>query len=505
MMNYFPEEIHGIILSYVDGVTLSRCEAVCKTWHQYSHSHDLWKRLHTSDWGPLFRSDLYGPHYKSSWRDRYVLQHRAPSECLAIVQPDNNVILYQPDGTFSQPITQDAEPKGIQYAQPTFSPDGSLVALSRHKQSDITGDKTAIIIKYFIGMESFELLVLKTNLPTFYMNWSHDGTYLAFLANGPTDDGGFTIGLHIIDLRKILRDHFASKMKDEEEPQQHKGYSIMNDINFILSQSEPAYAEETETILKGAPLYFSWSPYSYNLVANLKNQEIHIVDAASKKTNRLRDSGLGNFCAPIWFNEEKGLIGLTRAAVEPYSQNNTGEHVAAFINLDSGEIERKLFYFKHSAVFTLSPCHRYIAFSGKASQSCPLSVLDLQSDIQYQVTQDATFAFFWTSHTHLVYITINRQSPGMLNVRLFNPKYPSHDPVELGKFRPSSTLLRDYYRFHDQFAQSMQFISRRTNQFVFSHGMMNQNPKIFIQSINQDEDNLIREICPGSFAIWSPF
>ncbi len=365
---------------------------------------------------------------------------------LVIIAEDGNLYTTDPNGANRTRINTDAA--GYNYIQPTWSPDGRLLAWAESGQEDgvarsflVTGSPT-----------SGEQTRLEVPFAPFYMNWEPTGNRIAYLSNWVSNN------LPSMALRLV---------------------EVGEDENSV------------QTLAEGSPFYFAWAPDGETMLAHIEDQRL-VLQSISGDQQPLLDSSVG-FPAPQWSSNGESLFfavesGNTRLLVSSTLDGSTVENITRF----DGRV-----------TFLLNDTDNQLAYvvteaTVNAPTFGPLYVVDLPSSGTQQISEEPALAFFWSPDGEkLAFLTAER-SPTELAFR-WN-MWDGAQTIHYEPGRPSNTFYSQYLSFFDQYAQSMTIWSPDSRAFVFA-GEINDIDGIWVQTLDRDEPVLV---AGGRFAAWSP-
>ena len=359
---------------------------------------------------------------------------------LAIID-DGNVVVTDPDGSNRIEVT-DPSLSGTErgdYFQPTWSPDGSLLAFSQRSP------ELGIHVANPDGTDQWSLAA--TSFP-FYFSWSPDNE-LALLRNGEA-------GLRL-DLTTIA--------------------------DGTLS--------ELEQLDGGRPLYFSWSPDGSELVTHIGTDRLELNVAGSSQP-------LGpvpaEFQAPVW--TDRGIIAIDLQARNRRLSSIDDSGAAEPIALVPGPTS---FVATPDGLRIAAQSMRDSDALNVAYQEAPLLpadrvvVIDTESGEVQTVTEEPAIAFFWSPNGERL-LVLDVVAPDEARWSIWE----DGETREVVRFLPDPSFLREVIPFFDQYAQSMQLWAPDGSAFAFP-GLINDETGIWVTG-NGDEPQLVSN---GTWVSWS--
>lgn len=373
-----------------------------------------------------------------------------PSNRLLIQGVDGNLYTVRPDGSERVALTNDATSLH-QYLQPTWSPTGNKIAWA--EVDTRTGElKSALTVSQFDGLmrQHFE-----TPYAPFYMHWSPDESYLAFLSNWLNlNQSTATIALRLVD--------FA------------------------------ATEEQISTLAEGQPLYLVWSPAGDRLLIHIDNDRLEFWDITGEGT--ALTPTFAAFPAPQWSNDGSRLL---------YALGEYGAQQLVLADVE-GNLTHEITDFEENISFSLSPTGDRVAYAitpanvGTAAFG-PLYVVELESNRTRELTTLPVMAFFWSPDgSKLAYLVMD-DSGSVLRLR-----WQVWDGTETKAYAaivPSRTFLQAYIAFFDQYARSMTIWSPDSTAFAYAAVSDSEGNNIWVQRLENDEPERVSR---GVFVAWSP-
>lgn len=383
---------------------------------------------------------------------------RPPVNRLLVLGDDSNIFTVRPDGSDRVALTTDADSRRF-YRQPTWSPVGDKVAWveidtreSELRSALITGDP-----------DGRERTRIETPYPPFYLSWSPDGKYLAYLSNWT--DG---LALRLIEIA--------------------------------------APGADIVTLDQGQPLYFSWAPDGRRILTHIGSDHLGMVDLDG--TGSALDANPAFFPAPQWSPDGGRLVYAIRDGSDQFLVASEPD----------GSAQQVVTRFDGFISFTMSPDSRQIAYAltpepvGTAAFG-PLYVADLDTRQARQLSAEPVLAFFWSPDSRaLIFLRPEVRAPvqpapeaAPLRQQQIWLRWHLWDGTRtrpLALFSPSDTFLLDYLRFFDQYAQSMTLWAPDSSAFVYAGMDENGLQGIWVHPVSE-ESRPVR-VARGLFAAWSP-
>ena len=365
---------------------------------------------------------------------------------LVMVAEDGNLYTMDPNGANRTRITADAT--GFNYLQPTWSPDGSLLAWTE------TGQQNGAARNFLVTANAMggEQTRLEVPFAPFYMYWAPTGNRIAYLSNWLNNNTA-SMALRLVELG------------DEEN--------------------------SVQTLAEGSPFYFSWAPAGDSMLAHIENERL-VLQSTSGNQQPLLDSSVG-FPAPQWSASGEAFYFAVEA---------DGARLLVSSSLDGSNVEN-ITRFDGRVTFLLNSTDSLLAYvvtqsTINAPTFGPLYVVDLASRGTQQLSEEPALAFFWSPDGEkLAFLTAERGPTGLAfrwNV------WDGTQTIRYEISRPSSTFYSQYLSFFDQYAQSMTIWSPDSRAFVFA-GEIDDVGGIWVQTLDREEPVLV---AGGRFAAWSP-
>lgn len=374
----------------------------------------------------------------------------APGNRLLVQGADGNLYTIRPDGSERVAITNDATSLH-QYSQPTWSPTGSRIAWAAVDAR--TGDlKGALTVSQFDGKERehFEL-----PFAPFYMQWSPDEAYLAYLSNWQNlNQATATIALRLVDFG--------------------------------------AEEEKISTLTEGQPLYLAWSPESDRILIHIDNDRLeywNILGEGAALTQTF-----AAFPAPQWSDDGNLLL---------YALGESSDQQLVLANL-AGQLTQEITDYEQNISFSLSPNNTHVAYAVSPSNIAaaafgPLYVVELSNGRTRELTSKAVMAFFWSPDgTKLAYLATDDSGE---TVRLRWHVWDGTSSKPYAAIVPSQTFFQAYLAFFDQYARGMNIWSPDSKAFAYAALDDTLGNNIWVQKLDEAEP---QRVARGVYASWSP-
>ena len=379
---------------------------------------------------------------------------------LLVLGDDGNIYITRPDGSESRALSSDAGPSHL-YRQPTWSPLGDRVAwVEALPAGDVV--TSSLHVSRPDGSEAAQVATTAT---AFYLFWSPDGSRLAYLANGSR--------------------------------------------GLDLALFEPGKGGNPIQVLDhGSPLYFSWAPDGQRLLTHVGTDHLGLL--ALDGTQTVLASQPASFAAPRWGPDSASLV---------YAILADGEQRLVVTDLE-GMVQRKLASFEGNLTFGLRPDGKQVAYVDTvlpvpSAAFGPLFVTDLATGAAKLISEGPVLAFFWSPDgRYLLYLVLETTgTPSNAVQTSFRAQqdqpvwmswhvWGERRSVSFGRFVPSPTMLLEYLRFFDQYAQSTTLWAPDGSAFTYAGASENGEDGIWVQSLVEGAAAV--RVAPGVMANWSP-
>lgn len=350
---------------------------------------------------------------------------------LAVVDPDEGVVVMDPDGASRQVITRGVGGENPStFMQPIWSPDGTTLAWGQR-----TGSGFGVGIA---DPGSDVITTLSTpNLP-FYNYWSPDGRYLGVLHNGATG-----VQFQIADIARE-----SSSLLDED-----------------------------------APFYFSWSPDSDRVV----------IHAGAVRTETLSPDGdrveleptSADYLAPQW--TPRGVFHVVGDNL--VLEDGAGDRRAV------AEVSGLTLFVANAggSLVALQSAGEDGGGLTAATEELPrvtanaVVAVDVESGDTETVHQSASLGFFWSPDGRSLLVLAPVE--GRLRPRVWSA---GSDSTDYTAFRPTGALIRDTLPFFPQYAQSVSFWSPDSSAFAFA-GEIEDETGVWVQRLEEDSPRRVAD------------
>ena len=393
---------------------------------------------------------------------------------IVYVGVDENIFTINPDGSDSKRLTGSttarsmgsilARPYGqsnVMHSWPTWSPDGSRIAVSRVV---LEGEEPQVSL-FIVDADTGSLNRIYGNEPgaspliadavPHYMYWSPDGGKLAFIA--PT-----TVAL----------------------------------VLFVNDGTENA------VVSSQGPLYFKWAGDGGSMVIHSRDKLTRAVAPFDVPAAQLGDM------APVFRAPDLSADGQTLAYITEVEQ---GSALLAG-NADGSQAFQQLVTVQAPSALLWSPVKDVIAVADGARTGSPgyrrLRLIDPNGAEPVTLVEEPMAAFYWSPDgDHIAYVAIDVETR-----RLVWKVVPTAggEPWDLTSFIPSQGMLTAL-SFFDQYAHSHSLWSPDGTSLVFagqtgqrtdeSNGSAPDRGSVYV--INTEPGSLPRRIASGTLAFWS--
>jgi hypothetical protein len=333
------------------------------------------------------------------------------------------------------------------HAWPTWSPKGDILA-SFCSNADQT---SRIVLTETDGICSEELAILENRLPI-YLQWSDDSQTIAVLC------------------------------QDDDQLQ--------------LSCVTPGVIGHETKLMLGSPMFFTWAKDRIALFVGTDEEapRLQLIDPHQSKPAIVLPHLPGNFCAPLWIDDEIVYVASSKTAGPTiYSANMDGSHkVLETVNGLTALVASP----KGSFVA------RAVAEGGDGTPYNDLSVIDLQSGETVRICSKPCLAFFWSpvgDAIVLAHVNTSRNLLEWYRVGL------NGDMTHLMDLHPTRDL-GFYLRFFEQYCQSHHLIDHRGEHLIVTGtnpacSERSSQPGIWRVPLMGGEPE---EIAAGMFAVFGP-
>ncbi len=363
---------------------------------------------------------------------------------LVVIEPDGNLLTMRPDGSDPVALTDEAG-LGVQFFQPTWSPDGRRVAWVELRS--VAGAPAArVVTSTFDGTNTTEAPVGAT---AFYLYWDPTSSRVAYLGTAGPD-----IELGLVDVA--------------------------------------AGGDRATPLGSGRPFYFSWAPDGRQMLIHVGEDRLEKLGIDGSVTKI--EARPGQFPAPAWSADGKSLVYASRV----------GRRQHLVIAHARGQGARDLVEFDETIRFVLSPDSRRPAYeamgSGRDSADRALRVLDVENGEIETVSPAPALAFFWSPAGDRLLFLRPQVVGGQVWVRWH--VWDGRDSFSTPRFRPGETFVRGYLPFFDQYAQSLSFWAPDGSAFTYAGVGESGEVGVWVQPARPHTEPVL--VGGGSFVAWSP-
>ncbi len=357
------------------------------------------------------------------------------------------------------------EPRRIDYAWPTFSPDAARIAYSSVSRGP-KGESYAVWVYDLARHQATQIYESRTERVV-YIRWLPDGKHLSFLLDEP------------------------------------HGLSLM--------LSEAKEGAPIRIVMTGVPLYFDWASNGDRLVFHTAgadgrgNERVGMLSMSetNQREDKILSSGRIPFKTPCWSPD-----GTRLAYIANYHAESTivvadanGEHSRSIVSLPVGD---------NSLLW--SPDSKHIAYATTVVPHDPtfrgIKLVDIDDASSRVVTRDDVAAYFFSPNgRYLAYIAVPEEKPYYIWKIADLKKGEIRD---LGRFL-STQEESIAYRFFEQLALSHTIWSNNSDAIVFAGVRLlvepdrelrqTPPPSVWVMPIDGGEP---RQIDAGVLAFYSP-
>jgi len=389
---------------------------------------------------------------------------------LAYIGSDNNVYTHDFASGQDTPLTTDAS-KTRRYQWPTWSNDDLLAYFCCDLQAADTAKMQGYISA--TGREAGRVVYEGTAAPVIYASW----------APAPCDAAGTCR-----DLALLINDVPVSGLR----------------VDLVR---DTGTSQISETIARGSPFYYTWSPDATKMVFHRYGSELSLYDLASKDISGKTDAPV-TFQTPAWSPIDDRILSLV-----PGSEANRSTLMVSTSDVQQTPLRENL---SGLLSFLWSPDGRYVAFRqfGADGEYGAVFIVDaVTGEIVARSDVKGVIAFFWSpDSTQLAYITVNLGSGMQASLTSdMLVAYQGSAQLEWSVLAVVSGFNRPLYTFtpttetiylllyFDQFAPSHRVWSPDSRYLVFGE-VGSSNPLISIYDVQQNQQTTVAE---GIFAVWS--
>ncbi|MEO5680950.1 MAG: hypothetical protein ABIS47_14930 [Acidimicrobiales bacterium] len=378
---------------------------------------------------------------------------------IAVIGPQGTVSTIRPDGTGSRVVSPGGG--GSTQQQASWSPGGRRLAWGRVESRSRDLPRASLVTADPDGGDQ-----VATALPTmpFYVWWRPDGRAVACLANGPQG------------------------------------------IDLVLA--EPG--GRARVVLRGGPLFFSWSPDGRRLVAHVDDDRLVVVagQPGSEAGPEHELAPAEGFTAPAWV--EQGIVADVTGG--------DGRRLLALLDPETGRVRRPLARHDGRA--------RVVAVAGRRIALCvgpldpgrdrsvlveegeaipeALTVVDLVSgSLDVVLASPPVLAEWSPDGRRLLVLVAERGGLGVPVMRWL--VWEGSEPRPVGEpFTPTAWWARTELAFPEQLAQSRRLWSPDSRSITYAAHRPDGRDVVIVQTTDVSRDADPVEICPGLTSSWSP-
>ena len=388
------------------------------------------------------------------------------SNRIAYISSDGNLFTIRPDGTDARKLTVTDLRGRVSYAWPTWSPDGTSLAVSRVTASatgaffslEVVNASTGSVTKIYDN-EPNTLQVAQGS--PHYVYWSPDSRHITFIAGTPSE--------------------------------------------LTLFISTPKEGRGPDPLVGRTPLYFSWAGNSSAFLIH-RGQDLLLVspdDVRSESSRPVGIAGLG-FRAPALSPDATKMV---------YAHE---DHTGAFLYVADTQPSltgaKSILDIGSSSAFLWSPTRDEIAVAhtigGRGIPYDRVTIVSSDGGSETIVAKEQVLAFFWSPDGEkLAYVAFDMETQAFLW------KYVDRstgEATELLEFSPSPEFVTMIF-FFDQYAYSNSVWSPDSSQIVFSGTVGPGRPsrnggsagadRVYVLDVKAG--SIPREIATSRFATWS--
>ena len=366
--------------------------------------------------------------------DRFI--EKLPGQIVVNDLRSRSVTILGPEAEQLEPFTT----PGAEVHQPTWSPDGTLLAWSR-----VTSEGFSVVVGSNTGGPTTPY---DTPFGVFYMQWRPDGRAIALL--GAPEPG--QVGLAILDL---------------------------DSRTVTALNSSTSY-------------YFHWSPDGDQMITHLDGTRLEQLDPSTGDTSLLEtlEQVTSAFQAAAWTPDGRSILYVRPAPTDAVgSEDELVTH-----DLTTGEVDvlaRGAGFFN----FAMSPDGTSVAYSIRNLEGwSSMEIVDLASGRTEEIDAPFTLAWQWSPDSRKILLLGAGENAMTLSV------YESGGFTRFQDILPTATFVQNYLYFWSQYDLSHTLWAPDSSGFVFPAFDRNGD-FVFLQLL--DEELPIR-IGPGSMAVFSP-
>ncbi len=395
---------------------------------------------------------------------------------IAYIGADDDLYTIRKDGSDSRRLTGELKAGtggvlqarelqgGVFYTWPTWSPDGSKIAVSRV----IPGEDSLAVSLQVVDVTTGGLTHVYDNEPgaspliaqgiPHYSYWSPDGSRLAFIAST-------AMGLTL----------FVSNPQGEEPP---------------------------VPVVRGGPVYFHWSSDSRSLLLHV-GEELMVAEEGLLQLPRALGLKGAGFQAPAWSRGSAEIV---------YSSQSSDGSALYLADTQKDGSSKAIAEVGNRVAFLWSPVGKELAVAETEEGSGPLydrlTIVDAEASSKRTLVEESFLAFFWSPNGEKIAYAAVDPSTHIQSWKVV--PVDGGTPKTLAQFEPSQELFT-MFLFFDQYAYSSSVWSPDSTQLVFSgnlsretgrrNGGSSDEDKVYVLSV--DGDSTPKEIATGNLAFWS--
>ena len=350
---------------------------------------------------------------------------------LAVIDPDDGVVVIDPDGGNRQVVTRGTgEGNPSLFMQPVWSPDGSSLAW---------GQRTGTGFGVGISTPGADLITtLSTpNLP-FYTYWSPDSRHLGVLHNGTSG-----VQFQIVDVSE----------------------------------------ESTSVLDEDAPFYFSWSPDSDMVVTHAGATRAETLTPDGERVEL--EPTTANYLAPQWTPEGVFHVVGDRLVVEDDQGDRRPVAEVSGLTLFVANFEGSRVALQSTGQEGDGLTAATEDFPEVATDT--VVVVDVETGATEVAHDSTSVGFFWSRDGRSLLVLAPTEGT-------LTPKVWSVDATETeyAPFRPAPSLVQDTLPFFPQYAQSVSFWSPDSSAFAFA-GAVEGETGVWVQPLDADDPTRVSE------------
>lgn len=350
---------------------------------------------------------------------------------LAVIDPNDGVVVMDPDGGNRQVVTEGAGGENPSlFMQPVWSPDGTTLAWGQR-----TGTGFGVGIS---APGSGLITTLSTpNLP-FYTYWSPDSRHLGVLHNG---------------------------------------------TNGVQFQIADVSRESTSLLDEDAPFYFSWSP----------DGDMVVTHAGATRAETLTPDGerveleptTANYLAPQWTPQGVFHVVGDRLVLEDDEGERRPVAEVSGLTLFVANPEGSRVALQSTGQDGEGLTAASEDFPEVATDA--VVVVDVETGDTEVVHDSTSVGFFWSRDGRSLLVLAPAE--GMLTPKVWSI---AGTEAEYPPFRPTQALVQDMLPFFPQYAQSVSFWSPDSSTFAFA-GEVEGDTGVWMQPLDADAPTRISE------------